>query len=126
MLVDDNIHDIFFHERTIWKNNSANNIVAKQTGEAALQYLKEEIAHKNAPPDLLFLDINMPRMNGWEFLEEYEKLDKEFKSKTVVVVLTTSSNDDEGEKAKALNCISDFKTKPLTTLMLDEIIDKYL
>jgi CheY-like chemotaxis protein len=125
MLVDDNKDDNFFHERVIRKNNSANMIIAESSGKDAIEYLKEKKVHENAHPDLIFLDINMPGMNGWEFLEEYNKLDKELQSKIVVVMLTTSENPDDKAKAKALNILSDFKTKPLTQEMLDEIINKY-
>ena len=124
MLVDDNPDDNFFHERVIKKNNAAEIIVAKQTGNDALEYLKSK-KDDDPHPDLIFLDINMPGMNGWEFLEEYNKLDEKFKSRAIIVMLTTSDNPDDKMKAKAMNVASDFKTKPLTAEMLDEIIDKY-
>jgi CheY-like chemotaxis protein len=64
-------------------------------------------------------------MNGWEFLEEYRKLDEKYKSEAIVVMLTTSENPDDKIKAKTMNIASDFKTKPLTKEMLEEIISKY-
>ena len=125
LLVDDNKDDNFYHERIIRKNNSADTVVIKQSGKEALEYLKNKNLQESAHPDLIFLDINMPGMNGWEFLEEYNKLDKEYQSKMVVVMLTTSENPDDRAKAKEFDVLSDFKTKPLTKEMLDEIIDKY-
>jgi CheY-like chemotaxis protein len=125
LLIDDNTDDNFIHERVIKKNNSANIIVAEQSGMAALAYIKEKKFHKNAHPDLIFLDINMPGMNGWEFLQEYNKLDVKLQNIIIIVMLTTSDNPDDKAKAKKLNILSDFKTKPLTKEMLDEIMDKY-
>ena len=125
MLVDDNPDDNFFHERVIKKNNIAEIVVAQQTGRDALEYLKMEKENENLHPDLIFLDINMPGMNGWEFLEEYGKLDEKFKSRAVVIMLTTSENPDDKLKAEAMNAASEFKTKPLTKEMLDEIMEKY-
>jgi CheY-like chemotaxis protein len=125
LLVDDNPDDNFFHERVIKKTNAAEFVVAKQTGMDALNYLKSKKGKENPHPDLIFLDINMPGMNGWEFLEEYRKLDEEFKSKAIVVMLTTSDNPDDKDKAKTMKIASDFKTKPLTKEMLEEIINKY-
>jgi CheY-like chemotaxis protein len=125
MLVDDNPDDNFFHERVIKINNTADHVIAKQTGMEALEYLKSKETNDSAHPDLIFLDINMPGMNGWEFLKEYNKLDEKFKSKVIVIMLTTSGNPDDEKRAKALNMPSDFKIKPLTPEMLDEIMDKY-
>jgi len=125
MLVDDNSHDNFFHERVIKKSNAADVIVAKQTGIEALEYLKENENDEKLHPDLIFLDINMPGMNGWEFLEEYNKLDEKAKSKVVVIMLTTSDNPDDKTKSKMLNIASDFRTKPLTEEMLEEILNTF-
>jgi CheY-like chemotaxis protein len=124
MLVDDNADDNFYHERVIRKNNAADHIIIKQTALDALDYLKSE-KNDDTHPDLILLDINMPGMNGWEFLEEYDKLEKRFQSRAIVVMLTTSDNPDDKKKAKRSDVASDFKTKPLTPLMLEEIINKY-
>ena len=125
MLVDDNPDDNFYHERVIKRNDAADIVVAKQTAMDALKYLKSKKDNSETHPNLIFLDINMPGMNGWEFLVEYYKLDKQFKSKAIVVMLTTSDNPDDKMKAKLFNGVSDFKTKPLTKEMLEDITDKY-
>jgi CheY-like chemotaxis protein len=126
MLIDDNSDDNFIHERVIRKCNAAESVVVKQTGKNALEYLRSKGIGDELHPNLIFLDINMPGMNGWEFLEEYERLDVNFKSSVVVVMLTTSDNPDDRAKAIALNVATDFKTKPLTREMLEEIMGKYL
>ena len=125
MLVDDNPDDNFYHERVIRKSNAAEHVVAKQTAMEALDYLQSDKINKDLHPDLIFLDINMPGMNGWEFLETYNKMEAKYKSRAVVIMLTTSDNPDDKMKAKALNLASDFKTKPLSEEMLAEIMDKY-
>jgi CheY-like chemotaxis protein len=125
MLVDDNADDNFFHEWEIKKGYSVVTVVARQTGMDALEYLKLNKDEKDLHPNLIFLDINMPGMNGWEFLTEYNKLDEKLKCQAVVVMLTTSENPDDKAKAEMMNLASDFKTKPLTQVMLKEIIDKY-
>ncbi|MEO7990595.1 MAG: response regulator [Chryseolinea sp.] len=125
MLVDDNPDDNFFHARVINKSKAAELVVAKQNGQDALDYLKSEEHTNDQHPDLIFLDINMPGMNGWEFLEAYDELDEKYKSKVIVIMLTTSDNPDDKLKAKAMNIAYDFKTKPLTKEMLEEIINTY-
>ena len=124
MLVDDNPDDNFFHERVIRKNNMADTVIAKQSATDALIYLKSKMNNKDAP-ELILLDINMPGMNGWEFLQEYNKLDKQLQSRVIVVMLTTSDNPDDKLKAMDLKCTSDFKTKPLTKEMLEEIVNEH-
>jgi CheY-like chemotaxis protein len=123
MLIDDNADDNFYHERVIKKADAAEVIISKNSGMAALEHLRLKNDHIHEHPDLIFLDINMPGMNGWEFLTEYEKLDKDLQSQIIIVMLTTSENPDD--RVKAMNHVSNFKTKPLTREMLEEIINKY-
>ena len=73
-------------------------------------------------PDLIFLDINMPGMNGWEFLEEYNRLNKKLHGQVIIIMLTTSDNPDDAERSKTWNFISDYITKPLTHEIMNNII----
>lgn len=125
MLIDDNKDDNFFHERVIRRSNAADIVVVRESGEEALHYLLSKNDHPEAHPCLIFLDINMPGMNGWEFIEEYKKLDSELQGKMVVVMLTTSNNPDDRQKASVYNELAGFRTKPLTKEMLDEVLEEY-
>lgn len=125
MLIDDNPDDNYFHERVIKKNGAAEVVIAKESAMKALDYLKEKSNHEQLHPDLIFLDINMPGMNGWEFLEEYKNLGKELQSKMVVVMLTTSDNPEDRVFAKTQSLLADFYSKPLTKEILDKILTKY-
>jgi len=125
MLVDDNQDDNFFHEREIKKNNPATIVIKKNTAMSALEYLKSTKDNINLQPDLILLDINMPGMNGWEFLQEYNLLAEEFQGRVIIIMLTTSENSDDIEKAKSGSFVSDFITKPMTKDIMKNIIKQY-
>ena len=124
MLVDDNRDDNFFHERAIKKISADSAVVTKNSALDGLAYLKSN-AEGDCHPDLIFLDINMPGMNGWEFLQQYSLLDKKLQSRAIIIMLTTSQNPDDAAKAKTWSAISDYITKPLTKEMIRDIIGKY-
>jgi CheY-like chemotaxis protein len=124
MLIDDNPDDNFFHEREIKKVLPGGVIITKTSGLAAIQYLKHD-NNEFVHPDLILLDINMPGMNGWEFLKEYDHLGPEIQSRSIIIMLTTSESADDLAQASGWSFVYDFKTKPLTKEMLGEIIAKY-
>ena len=124
MLIDDDEDDNFIHERAIRKVDSEIVVIATQSAKAALIHLKEE-QNKNNLPGLIFLDINMPGMNGWEFLQEYNDLDESLQSKVIIIMLTTSDSEADRTKAKSWNFVSDYITKPLTKQIVENILDKY-
>jgi CheY-like chemotaxis protein len=67
----------------------------------------------------------MPRINGFEFLDEYKKLDESLKSKVLIVMLTTPMNPEDRKRAKSYNKINEYLSKPLAIETLIEIIERY-
>ncbi len=121
MLVDDNEDDNFFHKSILEETNIAEHIQVTESGIEAIEYLQKT----DDAPGLIFLDINMPKMNGWEFLEEYNQLNIGQKAKVIIIMLTTSLNPADKEKAALIPDISGFETKPLTAEMITRVMDKY-
>lgn len=125
LLIDDDKATNFFNERMVMKHNSFDYVHVVQSGRDALDYLDKVENQKAIKPNLIFLDINMPAMNGWEFLAAFSKLDKLTITGIKVVLLSTSSNpDDENESVKN-NFVDDFVNKPLSLKVLDNVIEKH-
>lgn len=122
LLVDDDNEDNFYHKLVIERMNITERIDVVQNGLEALEYLTTE---NQVIPELIFLDINMPKMNGWEFLQEYKNLPPHQKSRIAIMMLTTSANPADKRKAEELHVVTGFQTKPLTPEMLTDIIDTH-
>jgi len=124
LLIDDDEATNFFHQIIIEQADCAEHVEVATNGKKAIEFLTRERTN-NCTPDIIFLDINMPVMNGWEFLDAYEKLDAAQKSKIVLVMLTASINPDDMQKAEKRESVSGFRSKPLSVEMLNEIIQTY-
>ena len=100
--------------------------IAKDGGQAARSQWAA-CGNRQVPqvPDLILLDINMPIVNGWEFMDKYQSLSAEQKAKIVVVMLTTSLNPDDRSRAESIKDIKDFVSKPLDETTLKDIIEKH-
>ncbi|HET6228343.1 MAG TPA: response regulator [Bacteroidia bacterium] len=128
LLVDDNPADNEFHKIIIKDSNVCDNVKIAINGDKALEYIIKSGNGDNPEypkPDLIFLDINMPGMNGFEFLEEYHSLDPKLKSKIVIIMLSTSLNPDDAERAGKIEEVTEFMNKPLMVDTLKTTIDKY-
>jgi CheY-like chemotaxis protein len=121
MLVDDNYADNYYHSVEIKKTNPGLVIIEKSMALDALRYL-EWNKKTNFLPELIFLDLNMPGMDGWEFLEEYRKLKI---SHIKIIILSTSRTEEELNRAKTCTSVADYLLKPLTESMMKGVTDKF-
>lgn len=125
LLIDDDEPTNFIAKMIVTKADLNDNTQAIQSGVKAIKYLQDENFSNYDIPDLIFLDINMPTMNGWEFLEEYKKLDIHKKKKIVLYMLTTSMNDDDQLRSEKIEHVDGFLIKPLTLKTYTEIVNKH-
>ena len=121
MLVDDNDTDNFISKRIIEITKFAKRVEVKGSGQSALDYLKENQNIADNLPNIIFLDINMPVVDGFVFLYEFEKFNELVRNKCKVIILSSSDNKRDIDKIVNNNHVIKFITKPLTEVALDEI-----
>jgi CheY-like chemotaxis protein len=124
LLIDDDEPTNFLNKLTLEQSGCARHIRVAPSGQAALDYLRGEL-EEYLQPDLIFLDINMPAMDGWEFLEKYRELSQEKKAETVLIMLTTSLNPDDEKRTLSIPEVSGFEHKPLNQARLERLLNKY-
>ena len=121
MLVDDNDTDNFISKRIIEITKFAKRVEVKNSGKSALEYLEREKSNSHNLPNIIFLDINMPIVDGFVFLFEFEMFPDEVKNKCKIVILSSSDNKRDIEKIVDNDYVVKFVTKPLTEGALNEI-----
>jgi CheY-like chemotaxis protein len=123
-IIDDDKIYRFTTEKYIEMLKLADSITTFSDGEEALDYFKENALDKDKLPDIILLDVNMPVMDGWDFIEEYSKI-KPRPVKNIVLYMVTSSIDErDRKKASSMSVIHDFVVKPIGEKQLVELIKK--
>ena len=117
MIVDDSESDQFLLKIIIEKLDPDIRILQAYDGQEALEIL----ADLPKQPDVIFLDINMPRMNGHEFLDKYATWEEQV---AIVIMLTSSDQERDKEKSMSYICVKKYFTKPLDTPALAAVIQE--
>lgn len=119
LLIDDNDIDNFINERMITTNHFSSRVIVKNSGETALQYLRDNA--EGELPKIVFLDLNMPVMDGFAFLEEFEKLPEGVKAQCKVIVLSSSISPEDINRASTNPYVVKYVNKPLNERYLQAI-----
>lgn len=124
--VDDDVITLMLCKKVIQRADFAKEILTATNGEEAILFFKE-LAKQPAPsyPSLTFLDLNMPIMNGWEFLDQYLKSGyNETFPGAKFIVLSSTIDPQDVEKTKNYPMVVDFLSKPITKGMIEELKEK--
>lgn len=124
LLIDDDSACNFFNRRLLKNRGSSIQVQEARNGREALTLVKQA-AENNQLPHLVFLDLNMPVMSGWEFLNEFKKLPEAQKQQTVIIVLSSSINPDDQARAKSYPEVAGYKIKYLSDESLGQIIEEH-
>lgn len=119
VLIDDSDIDLFIQRRFLEVYNFSNQLFLYKSADEALDWLKN--INGDTPPDVIFLDLNMPETDGFSFLKNFLELPENVTTKSKIVVLTSSNNMKDREHAFTFNNVIQFITKPLKQADIEEL-----
>ncbi|MBQ4819955.1 response regulator [Aquimarina sp. MMG016] len=120
---DDNIY-INLLTKIIELKRLSESVIVFKNGKEALDYFLETIDNTIQPevPQVIFLDLNMPVMDGWEFLNEFSKIKDKIRDKIDLYVVSSSIDSRDIERAKAIDVVDDYLTKPIKLDVFEKIL----
>lgn len=122
LLIDDDSIFNFIHAKVIRQFDATADIADFSSSAAALAYIKERFCNEKAEHTIVFLDINMPEMNGFELLDTLKELPGNFENKMTIYIITSSLNEKDVQKSKEYPVLKGYIGKPLTFERLKEVI----
>ena len=113
-IIDDDPIQALIIERMLSSYKICEKLLVFKNGLEALQYFQANFTNPDLVPDIILLDINMPVMNGWQFLEEFKDLRPAIDKKIILYMVSSSIWPEEMEKAKQYSVVTDYIVKPIT------------
>ena len=121
MIIDDNTIDLYVCARMITKNNIGKKVLEYSVATEALKYLQDNQDNFSALPQIIFVDIYMPLMTGFEFMEQYDKLSPALKDHCKVYIISSTIDNDDIIRSRIDTNVVSFHVKPITKEFLDRI-----
>lgn len=121
-LIDDDEIFVFLTRKTIQKTNFSGEVVVFANGKNALDHLTLIAGNNKMLPEIIFLDLAMPVMDGWQFLEEFKLLKPKFEKVVTIYIVSSSVSPYEVQRANNMSDVSDFIIKPVSKEKFIEII----
>jgi CheY-like chemotaxis protein len=125
-IIDDDKIYVNLVRKIIEIKKLSENLLIFKNGLEALDYFKVILSNltEDKLPEIIFLDLNMPVMDGWEFLGEFVKIKNNFDKKISLYVVSSSIDPRDLERAKSFNLVTDYLIKPIELKKFEKIFDK--
>ncbi|TRO67268.1 response regulator [Christiangramia sabulilitoris] len=126
-IIDDDKIYVNLVKKIIEIKKLSENLLIYKNGKEALDYFKdimENVTDEDKLPDIIFLDLNMPVMDGWEFLNEFIKIKNSLNKKITLYVVSSSIDPRDLERAKSFNLVTDYLIKPIELKKFEKIFEK--
>jgi len=120
-VIDDDLIYSIAVKHIIHRSAISENIIFFKNGQIALDFFEKNLNEHDLLPDLILLDLNMPVLDGWQFLDKYEPLTRNIKKVIPVYIVSSSIDEDEHRKAQSFKTVKNFITKPITIAQLHQI-----
>jgi len=124
-VIDDDDIYTFTIKRIIAKAEVAEKTIFFHNGRVAIDFFHDGLQAIASLPDLILLDLNMPVLDGWQFLDEFIKLVPRIGKKIQIYIVSSSIDEDDFKRAKKMELVSDFIVKPLNAIDLRSIVDQW-
>ncbi|WP_419212932.1 response regulator [Maribacter sp. X9] len=121
-LIDDDPIFIYGTKRIMKEVDFSENILVFNNGQEALEGLTQISEAKELMPEVIFLDLNMPIMNGWEFLDEFLIVPNNNLKKTIIYIISSSVDPRDLERVKNYKQVNNYILKPITTADLETVL----
>ena len=125
-IIDDDKIYVNLVRKIIEIKKLSENLLIFKNGKEALDYFQLIMGNmtEDKLPDIIFLDLNMPVMDGWEFLSEFIKIKNNFEKKITLYVVSSSIDPRDLERAKSFNMVTDYLIKPIELKKFEKIFEK--
>jgi CheY-like chemotaxis protein len=121
-IVDDDKLFVFLTKKTIQATEFETHIKEFTDGQEAIEYLRQNAESQDKLPDIIFLDLSMPVMDGWEFLKEYMMIEPIMKKEIKLYICSSSISPHDVERAKSIAAVTDFIIKPISKEVFTEML----